>query len=236
MPLLSRRIPYDRRKLLATAESLRDTRRWRKALRLYCQVLAAEPRNAEIHARVAPLLARAGRRELAWESYRIASEALHQASEDAARLALHKRAARALPRSFEACRALARVEVADGAPDAAVETLITGASRLRGRKTRGQSIILLRDAREIEPWNPTVVLSLCRLLAREGRAAEALFLLDHLDGKARRRDRLAVRSLAFRIEPSLRHAWRWLTARRAENGQPLSDPRGSTTRRRTARV
>jgi hypothetical protein len=54
------------------------------------------------------------------------------------------------------------------------------------------------------------VLELCRQLARDGQSAEALFLLDHLDERAHGHDRRAGRALAWRIEPSLRHSWRWL--------------------------
>jgi len=69
VPLFSRRIAYDRRRLVEQADGLREGLRWRRALKLYRQVLAAEPRNAEIHFRVAPLLARRGRPFDAWHDY-----------------------------------------------------------------------------------------------------------------------------------------------------------------------
>jgi thioredoxin-like negative regulator of GroEL len=228
MPLFSRRIPYDRKRLLSEADGLRDGRRWRRALKLYRQILAAEPRNAEIHFRVAPLLARSGRHAEAWESFRVAAEGI--SGDDSSRIALHQRAVKSLPRSFEACRALASIWLRSQHPDRAERTLLEGSRRLRRRATRGQAIVLLRDAREIDPWNPSVVLDLCRLLAKDGRAAEALFLLDHLDERVSADDRRAVRALSWRIEPSLRHTWRWLRA-----GGERRGARGSTTPRRQAR-
>jgi len=216
MSLFSRRIPYDRKRLLDLADSLREGRRWRKALRLYRQILAAEPRNAGIHFRVAPLLARAGKQAEALESFRIAGEALEQAGEEAKVVSIRQQALKALPRSFEACRALARTEISRQRPEQALRLLVQGAHRLRRRKTRGEAIVLLRDAREIEAWNASVVIELARLLAKEGQAAEALFLLDHLDDRAEGDELAAVRRLTWRIEPSLRHTWRWLRSRSGE--------------------
>lgn len=212
MALFSRRIAYDRKRILDEADRLRGGWRWRRALELYRQILAAEPHDAEIHFRAAPLLARSGRPFEAWQSFRTAAARLKD--DRAGRLALHRKAVAALPKSFEACRALARAELRDRQPDRACQTLLEGSRRLRRRRSRGEAIVLLRDAREIDAWRPEIVLSLCRLLARDGQPAEALFLLDQLDERVADADRLRARALVWRIEPSLRHSWRWLRARR----------------------
>ena len=222
MSLFTRRILYDRKRLFEQAEAWVDGRRWRQSLRFYRQILAAEPNNPEIHIRVAPLLSRQGKLFEAWESFRIASEALSLTGESSGLLALHQQAVKVLPRSSMACRELARLQLAHKDTDAALRTLRDGSHRLRGRRTRGEAIVLLRDARIIEPWQPAIVLDLCRLLAREGEAAEALFLLDHLDPRARGQQLLEVRGLSFRIEPSLRHGWRWLRARMENRSAPVA--------------
>jgi len=227
MALFSRRIPYDRKRLLKEADALREGRRWRRALRLYRQILAAEPRNAEIHFRVAPLLARAGRRIEAWESFRVAAETLAREGDEARLVPLHQQAVKALPRCFEAWRELARIELRQQRPEQAGRVLLEGSRRMRGRHGRGEAIVLLRDAREIEAWHPPVVLELCRLLARQGDTAEALFLLDHLDSRVGGKELRAVRARAWRIEPSLRHSWRWL---RAGSDARQSGGRGSLAR------
>ncbi len=210
MSLFSRRIPYDRKRLLERASALASGWRWRRALALYRQVLAAEPHQAEIHGRVAPLLARSGRDFEAWESFRIAVEACLREGDDASARTLEQQAVRAMPRSPEAWRALARTELSRGRPQEAVRLLVEGSQRLARRRTRGAAIILLRDAREIDRWSPAVVLPLCRLLSRDGQAGEALFLLDHLEQKATGDAVYRAHALAFRIDPSLRHAWRYL--------------------------
>lgn len=220
MSFLSRRNPYDRKRLLARAEAIEKGWRWRSALAIYRQVLAAEPHNAEIHARVAPLLARSGRDLEAWESFRIAIGAMRKDGEVGGARALEELAVRALPRRPEPVRLLARSERARQQPAEAVRVLLEGSRRMARRGPRGAAILLLRDARAIEAWNVEVVLSLGRHLSRDGQPAEALFLLDHLEQRTAGRERCAVRALLWQIEPSLRHSWRWfravLEARRSE--------------------
>ncbi len=231
MPLFSRRVPFERKRLLEQAGALARGWRWRKALRLYRQLLCAEPRNPEIHLRIAPLLARAGRRVEAWESFRLAAEACERSGKEAELLAIHQQAVKSLPDECQAIRALARCELKRQNPDRALQVLVVGSRRLRRRRTRGDAIVLLGDAREIEPWNPGVVIALGRLLARSGDSAAALFLLDQLDDRVQGRERSAVRALLWRIEPSLVHTWRWL---RARSESRRANALGVTTRSRRA--
>lgn len=227
MSILSRRIPFDRKILLEQAERLQNGRRWRRALVLYRQILAAEPRNAELHFRAAPLFARAGRSAEAWESFALAAEALNQKGDDAQRLRLLRKAGSALPRSVEAHRALARAERAGGNQEAALKALQECAARLSRRATRSHAVLLLRDARQMAPESPLVLLDLAQSLGRDGQAAEALFLLDQLDARTAGEDLLRTRSLMWRIEPSLRHSWRYFAAwRECRRTAPGSSAQG----------
>jgi tetratricopeptide (TPR) repeat protein len=212
--LLSRRIPYDRKRMLERAIALESGWRWRKALALYRQILAAEPGCVEIHARTAPLLARSGRTFESWESFQIAAAALRKLGDEANERKTLRAAVRALPTCADACRALARVDRARDRSAAALRILQNGSERMSRRGKRGEAIVLLRDAREIDVWNPGVVLALSRLLKRDGQSAEALFLLDQLEDRVGEEEQRAIRFLQWRIEPSLRHTWRWLTAPR----------------------
>jgi len=223
VPFLSRRIPYDRKRMLERASVLESGWRWRKALALYRQILAAEPGCVEIHARAAPLLARSRRTFESWESFQIAIAALRESGDVVKERKTLRAAVRALPTCVEACRALACIERARDRSAAALRTLHRGSARLSRRGKRGEAIVLLRDAREIELWNPDVVLALCRLLKRDGQCAEALYLLDQLEERVTDEDRCAVRFLEWRIEPSLRHTWRWIRAARGRqrSGSPV---------------
>ena len=228
MSLFSRRIVYDRKRLLERAERAEKRRRVRRAIVLYRQLLAAEPRNPELHERLAPLLAHRGRIDEAWESFGLAIEAREQAGQDAEAEALAHEAAKALPAHLAACRRSARAALVHQHPRAALEVLWKGAQRLgRRRRTRGQAILLLTDAREIEAWSVPVVLKLGQLLAKEGRPGEALFLLDQLESRVRGEKLRDVRGLICRIEPSLRHGWAWFRSARAvrrRGGGPAALP------------
>ena len=68
--------PYDRNRLLTDAARARKKGRRAKAIALYREVLAVEPENAEIHRRVAPLLAETKQPEAAWECSQRAADGL----------------------------------------------------------------------------------------------------------------------------------------------------------------
>ena len=143
----------------------------------------------------------------------MAAEACERSGKESDLHSILQQAVKSLPDECQAIRALARCELKRQRPDRALQTLVAGSQRFRRRRTRGDAILLLGDAREIEPWNPDVVIHLCRQLARSGDSAAALFLLDQLDGRVQGQERSAVRALLWRIEPSLLHTWRWLRVR-----------------------
>lgn len=217
MPLFSRHIPFDRKRLLEKAGQLEPTWRWRRALTLYRHVLAAEPHDPELHARIAPLLARSGREYEARESFRIAQMGFKR-QEDLRQLeATYLAASRALPKDADVARGRARFERSQGHPDVAMRVLVDASDRLP-RRRRGEAVILLREANQIESRHPAVLLRLSRVLFRDGQPAEALFWLDQLEGRASQDELLRARRLRLRIDPTFRNLWAWLRgARRGES-------------------
>jgi tetratricopeptide (TPR) repeat protein len=210
--LFQRHVNYDRRRLLAEAERARAQGRRRRAIALYRRVLAVEPRNPQINARIAPLLAQTHQRFDAWQSFRSAAEAHISGSRAGEALALYREATRCLPRQVEAWQCVAEIERRHGRLKQARKTLLQGSRQLQLRRRRPEAIALLRAAREIEPWHPTTVLELARLLGRSHQAPEAQWLLGELANRSSDRQLQQVRGLQWRIEPSLRHTWRWLRA------------------------
>ena len=231
MPLFSRKIPYDRKQLLKAAEAATKKRRFRRAVVLYRQILAAERRNPQIHARIAPLLARTGNTFDAWESYQIAVDTPEFTDDPQHCVAHFAKAAAALPKNVDAWRALSRARLRCQDPDAALAALLDGRKRFRKRRSNSEAIVLLRDALDLDPWKPEIVLDLCRLLKRSGQSTEALFLLDALDGKTRGSVRAETRALIWRIDPTFGNSWRWIRAR-AEAKR--SDSPGMSHRKRRA--
>ncbi|MCH7644851.1 MAG: hypothetical protein IH974_08435 [Myxococcales bacterium] len=212
MGLMRRRPEYDRKWLLAEAENARARGRRRRAISFYRRILAAEPHNPELHARVAPLLAATGKRFDAWQSYRQAAEAhLKNQSRDEA-LALYREATKILPRQFEAWQWVAKLELARGRNNAALSALLEGRSRFRSRRRRPEAIVLLREAKSIDASRIDIVLDLARLLRRSGQSPEAQWILAQLGERMSGRDLRIVRGAQWRIEPSLKHSWNWLRA------------------------
>jgi thioredoxin-like negative regulator of GroEL len=231
MPLLSRRIPYDRKKLLRDAEAACEKRRWRRAMRGFGQILAAEPNNAEMHYRIAPLLARTGHHFEAWESFRIAAASPEISENSAQTAALYKTATELMPNCVEAWREYSRALLRHQESDAALRVLREARSHFKRRRFRPQAIALLRDIQKLDPWKPNVVLDLCQLLGRRGQSAEALFLLDELDRRTKGRIQRRVRALAWRIDPTLTQTWRWIRSALGSNGSNSTAPTQGVRRR-----
>ena len=209
---MRRRPEYDRKWLLAEAENARTRGRRRRAIAFYRRILAVEPHNPELHARVAPLLAATGKRFDAWQSYRQAADAhLKNQSRDEA-LALYRDATKMLPRQFEAWQWVAKLELGRGRNKAALSALLEGRSKFRSRRRRPEAIVLLREARSIDAGRIDVVLDLARLLRRSGQSPEAQWILGQLGERMSGRDLQIVRGAQWRIEPSLKHSWNWLRA------------------------
>jgi Tfp pilus assembly protein PilF len=201
---------YDRSKLVERAERARKARRTGTAIALYRQVLAVDRDLPEIHAKLAPLLARKRQHFDALQSFRMAAEGFMRAAQHDRALAVCHDATHHLPRNPEVWQTLARMQRARGKNDEALRTLLEGRARLRRRSERPQAIHLLRAAHEMDAWNPAVVLDLARLLGRSRQRQEALLLLEGLTSRAAGRARLRARGLLLRLQPRPSHLWRWL--------------------------
>ena len=226
MPVFSRGIVYDRKRLLDLAHRLESGWRWRRALSLYRQVLAAEPYDPELHSRIAPLLARSRRDYEARESFRIAQREFKRNGDTTRANEMITAASAALPRDPDVARQRARFERAQNRPEVAMRHLLETSDRI-ARRRRGEAIILLRAANSIDSRHPQVLLRLCRLLFRDVQPAEALFWLDQLDGRVDGAEFISVMRLRFRIDPTFRNLWAWMRCRPGER------KRSTTSRRRT---
>lgn len=205
-------LDFDRHQILSEAARARAAGRRHKAIGLYRWVLAVEPRNAEVHLRLAPLLAETGQAFDAWLSYRSAARAHARAGYRDRALVVYREAARLLPREVRVWEALSRLCAEDEQPDQAVEVLLEGSRRFRGRWDRAQSIHLLRQARELQPWGFEICLELARQLALADQLREAELLLQGLAVRVSGLRLRQVRSIQFLSRPALRTLWRWIQA------------------------
>jgi len=217
--LIRRRLDYDRKWLLAEAEKARNRGRRRRAISFYRRILAAEPHDPNLHARVAPLLAATGKHFDAWQSYRQAAQVQLKNKNREEALALFREATEALPMQIEAWQWVAKLELGRGKRDAALSALLEGRAKFRSRRRRAEAIALLREARVIDAWRVDIVLDLVRLLRRSGQSPEARWILGQMAVRTDGRDLRIVRGAQWRIEPSLKHSWHWLRAAFASQGR-----------------
>ncbi|MDH3520925.1 MAG: tetratricopeptide repeat protein [Myxococcales bacterium] len=212
MALFGKKRGYDRRRVLEEAERARARNKRRQAIALYRWILAVEPNNAELHAKLAPLLAETGQSFDAWRSYRVtATAALREARDDKA-LAIYREAAERLPRELQAWQGLAQLLAKQGNTSEAVAVLLKGSQNFRRSSLRPEAIHLLRRARCIDAWHFDAVFELSRHLARAGQREEARMLLDGLAERSSGEPLRRVRGAQFRLDRSLAAAWRWLRA------------------------
>jgi tetratricopeptide (TPR) repeat protein len=220
MALFRRRLIYDRRRVLEDAGRARVRRQRRKAIALYRWVLAAEPNNAELHAKLAPLLAETGQHFDAWRSYRATARAALRERRGDKALAIYRDATSHLPREFEAWQQLAHLLAKQGDKRESIAVLIEGSRQFRNNFLRPEAIHLLRRARTIEPWHFDATFELARHLARADQREESRLLLEGLAlrscGSALRR----VRGAQLRLDRSVVAAWRWFRA----VARPVEEP------------
>jgi tetratricopeptide (TPR) repeat protein len=207
---MAARRSYDRKRILEAAARATARRRRHEAIRCYRRVLIAEPGNAEIHRRIAPLLAATGQRFDAWLSFRMAARSLLRQGHEERALALYREAAQRLPRNVEAWSTLARLETKRGQPSRAFDTLLQGSRKLRRAADRPRAIHLLRQALVLEPRHVQATLELARLMHRSRRRDEASLLLESLVARTAAADRRRACAALLALFPSLRHGWMWL--------------------------
>jgi tetratricopeptide (TPR) repeat protein len=216
---------YDRSRILDEAARARSRRKRARAIELYRWVLAVEPNDATLHAKLAPLLAEAGDHFEAWVSFRAAARSCLREGQADKALAIYQSAALYVPHEHQAWQAVAQLQRKRGRSREAVETLLEGSRRFRSRWLRPYAIYLLRRAREIDPWDFESVLELAGLLALSGQRHEARLLLDELTGRAAGHRLREVRAAQIRVDPGLRSVWQWLRAvLRPETPSPAEAP------------
>jgi tetratricopeptide (TPR) repeat protein len=209
--------PYDRTRILGDATRARARKKRRKAITLYRSVLAFERGNAELHARIAPLLAETGQAFDAWVSFQFSARTCLRGGHTDRALAIYQDATSYLPHEIESWLALARLQIDRGNRVEAVETLIEGAGQFRSRWHWPKAIQLLRRVHSVSPWDFDGVFELARLLAKSEQGMEARRLLDGLEVRASGERLRRIYAAQFRLDGDLRYAWLWLrTAMRPE--------------------
>ncbi len=220
---------YDRQKILQAAARAHAKKRSRKAISLYRRVLAVEPSNGELHAKIAPLLARRRERFDAWLSFRAAAQGMLRTGKPERAMAVFTEAARYVPDEVESWVSLAKLQRNQGQAQQAIKTLTRGLRHFRSRRQRSQAVYLLRQVREIEPWNLDAVLELARRLGKMDQRDEADILLCTLARRVSGRKLRRVRSAQWRLRPTPSHSWLVIKAAFSTEVPPRRSRAGART-------
>lgn len=212
MGLFAKAGSYDRSRLIEAISAAEAKGKFKRALALYQKILEVEPKNPDLHRRVAPLLARAKRPAEAWSSFRLAADALAGEGRLEKALGLYREAAHYLPREVDVWLAIADLHVERERPAEAVKALLEGRSHFRARRWRPQAVRLLSRLRGIEPGRVDVGLDLARLLRKTGNRIGAKRILRELPRYCHRGQLRAVRAAELRLSPTPAALGRWMKA------------------------
>jgi tetratricopeptide (TPR) repeat protein len=204
--------PYDRARLLEAISKAHARGKFRKALALYKEILEVEPNNPDLHRKVAPLLARTGRPEEAWASFKIAADAFARGGWADKAIGVYREAAGFLPRQAGAWIAIAEIQVDQNRSSEAVKTLLQGRVHVRSRKQRADAIRLLARLRQLQPDHVEAGLDLARLLRQTGNRRGAGRILRELTRFCHRRQLVRVRGAQLRLFPTPAAFYRWVRA------------------------
>jgi tetratricopeptide (TPR) repeat protein len=210
--VFARKGRYDRSRLMARAAGARRRRRRKKAISLYRQVLAVEPEDPDVHRKIAPLLAQTRQPGEAWASYRKAASNLVRRGFVDQAIGVYREAARYLPRETDVWLAVAELQMKRGRRPDAIAALREGRRHFRGKAQRPRAILLLLQARKLDPHDFATSYDLACLLARAGGRARALRLLDELATRSHRHQLRRVRGRQLLLAPGPGAVGRWLRA------------------------
>lgn len=204
---------YDRGAILREAEEYRSRGRIRKAVREYERVLAVDPGDVDVHAKVAPLYIRTGRKDKAKASLRrVIARYEKQGFVDKA-IAMLRLALKLDRRDLAARVRLADLYLGTALPASALRLLEKGRRAFRGKGCLRQALAIEDKILSIAPDDFRARISKATLLAKAGRGREARDLLWGIESQcARNGNRKCWRKtrwLLSRHAPCASTAWGW---------------------------
>jgi tetratricopeptide (TPR) repeat protein len=200
----------NRSDVLAAADKLRVKGKYKKAVVEYRKLVAQDPADADVHAKMAPLLIKLGEGQEALKSYRAAADVYLQRGFADRAIAMYSQAAAAFPKESSAWERVGRLHFERGRKAEGVKALLTGAAAQIKAKQRPEAEKLLRQALSYEPLHIDANVALCRVLKGSGKKDEARHMLAALAQGIRGPALKKVRAAEFKLFPGFGTFFRWL--------------------------
>jgi tetratricopeptide (TPR) repeat protein len=192
-----------RRDTLDIAAKAHSCGKIKKAIGEYLKLLRADPGDYDIHARLAPLLAKSNRQEEAWSSFRAAADGYCARGFLDKSQSIYTLACRTLPQKVEAWEEAIKLQVERGLKADAVQTAVESCKHLKGRLNRKKVTVLLRKVYLLAPWHPELTLCLAYNEAKEKRVKEALWLYEGIAERCKGQLKRSARLSALWLSPGL---------------------------------
>ncbi|HVE84395.1 MAG TPA: tetratricopeptide repeat protein [Myxococcales bacterium] len=202
----------DRSQVLAAADLFRVKGKYAKAVEEYRKVLLLDPRDADVLAKIAPLLVKLKQKEEALRDFRAAADSyVHRGFVDRA-IAVHAQAAAAYPAEASLWETLGKLHHERGRRADAIKALLAGAGHFKGKKGRPTALKLLRQALAVDAAHLDATIALARLLKADGQAPSARTLLDELAARVGGPAKKRVLGARLRLFFGPQSLWRWMRA------------------------
>jgi Tfp pilus assembly protein PilF len=163
-----------------------------------------------VHARIAPLLARAKRWQEARRSFDAAGVGFLKVGFADKAIAIWKVAAKNFPEDVEYWERVANEQVKRGRKADAVQSLLEGREQLTKKAQRSLAMTLLRQVLTLDAFHFDATLDLAKLLAAEGQRRDAEKLLREMRMWVKGRNLRRLRAAQFRLSPSWRALMDWI--------------------------
>ena len=206
--------PYDRGSIFRAAENYRSRNKIRKAIREYEKILSVDARDIEVHAKIAPLYIRAGRKiqakaSLAQVIARYEKQGFVEKAIASLRLALTLER-RDLPMRMHLVDLyLDKSHVRD-----ALKVLYEARKAFRGKKHLKQAMAVEDRILSLAPDDFHAQVSLIRLMGKAGKRQQMILKLGHMEKqwaqKGNRQNWRKTRWLACRFTPSVTTGWGYM--------------------------
>lgn len=202
---------YDRGEILRMAEKYRLQRRIQKAVREYEKILSQDPRDIDVHIKIAPLYIRAGRKDLAKASLQRAIAWYEKQGFSDKAIAMLRLALTIDRRDLAMHLNLADLYLDKTHAGDARKVLDAARKTFRGKRYLKEALAVEEKILSIAPDDFRAQVSLVRILWRTGKRREALERLRRMEEHwARRGNTLywrKTRRLICRLAPSLSTGW-----------------------------